>query len=218
MVTTPSRNFDAEVASGDRFEFGENTLELKRRYASADTNWKVARASALDADYVDSLGRFDVVYSWGVLHHTGDMWAALANVTRAVDADGRLFISIYNDQGARSSIWRAVKRLYNSLPEPARLPLVLAVMMPREAMTVARSVVRGRPMDYVCQWTNYKSTRGMSRWHDLVDWVGGYPFEVAKPEQILDFLRPRGFELERMKTCGGGLGCNQFVFTRRAPA
>ena len=52
----------------------------------------------------------------------------------------------------------------------------------------------------------------MSRWHDLVDWVGGYPFEVARPEEILDFVRPRGFELERLTTCGGGLGCNQFVF------
>jgi len=91
-------------------------------------------------------------------------------------------------------------------------------MMPREALTAAKSVVRGRPLDYVRGWTNYKGTRGMSRWHDLVDWVGGYPFEVAQPEQILDFLRPRGFELERMKTCGGGLGCNQFVFTRRPPA
>jgi 2-polyprenyl-6-hydroxyphenyl methylase/3-demethylubiquinone-9 3-methyltransferase len=115
-------------------------------------------------------------------------------------------------------MWRAVKRLYNTLPASARLPFVLAVMVPRELLTLAKSVGRGRPMDYVRGWTSYKSSRGMSRWHDLVDWVGGYPFEVAKPEEILDFLRPRGFELERMKTCGGGLGCNQFVFTRRAPA
>lgn len=286
MVTTKSSpGFDAEVASGDRFEFGENwirfltvldderiieaqvslremlgredlaglsfvdvgsgsglfslsaaklgaervhsfdydpssvgcTQELKRRYAP-DSNWTVAQASALDADYVDSLGRFDVVYSWGVLHHTGDMWTALGNVTRAVADDGRLFISIYNDQGYRSTMWRGVKRLYNMLPQAARLPFVLAVMVPRELLTAAKCVVRGRPLEYVRGWTNYKSSRGMSRWHDLVDWVGGYPFEVAKPEEIFDFMRTRGFELERLKTCGGGLGCNQFVFTRGAPA
>jgi 2-polyprenyl-6-hydroxyphenyl methylase/3-demethylubiquinone-9 3-methyltransferase len=54
----------------------------------------------------------------------------------------------------------------------------------------------------------------MSRWHDLVDWVGGYPFEVAKPEQVFDFLKRRGFALEKLSTAGGGLGCNQFVFVR----
>ena len=52
----------------------------------------------------------------------------------------------------------------------------------------------------------------MSMAHDWRDWLGGYPFEVAKPEQIFDFLKARGFTLERLKTCGGGLGCNEFVF------
>jgi hypothetical protein len=54
----------------------------------------------------------------------------------------------------------------------------------------------------------------MSRWHDLIDWVGGYPFEVASPEQIFDFCRERGLSLKRLKTCGGGSGCNQFVFEK----
>jgi 2-polyprenyl-6-hydroxyphenyl methylase/3-demethylubiquinone-9 3-methyltransferase len=54
----------------------------------------------------------------------------------------------------------------------------------------------------------------MSRWHDLVDWVGGYPFEVAAPEFVFDFYRERGFSLIQMKTCGGGLGCNQFVLVK----
>ena len=285
MAATPSASFDAEVESGERFEFGENwsrflevldqdriaeaqsslqqmldrddlsgltfldlgsgsglfslaaahlgaqrvhsvdydpgsvacTRELKSRYGPPATDWTVAQGSALDAAYLHSLGGFDIVYSWGVLHHTGDMWSALGNAAQAVADHGRLFISIYNDQGARSALWRAVKRLYNRLPQAARLPFVFAVMVPREVLTAAKSVVRGRPLEYVRGWTNYKSTRGMSRWHDLVDWVGGYPFEVAKPEEILDFLRPRGFDLERMKTCGGGLGCNQFVFKRTAP-
>ena len=54
----------------------------------------------------------------------------------------------------------------------------------------------------------------MSRWHDMVDWVGGLPFEVAKPEMIFDFYHDRGFALDRLRTCAGGLGCNQFVFTK----
>ena len=57
-------------------------------------------------------------------------------------------------------------------------------------------------------------TRGMSARHDLVDWVGGYPFEVAKPEQVFCHVRPLGFELRHLKTCGAGLGCNEYVFER----
>ena len=59
-----------------------------------------------------------------------------------------------------------------------------------------------------------QSLRGMSYWHDLIDWIGGFPFEVAQPEQVFEFMRVRGFRLERLKTCGGGLGCNEFVFNR----
>jgi hypothetical protein len=56
----------------------------------------------------------------------------------------------------------------------------------------------------------------MSRWHDLVDWCGGYPFEVARPEVVFDFYLGRGFALQKLFTCGGGLGCNQFVFQKAA--
>jgi 2-polyprenyl-6-hydroxyphenyl methylase/3-demethylubiquinone-9 3-methyltransferase len=55
----------------------------------------------------------------------------------------------------------------------------------------------------------------MSRLHDWIDWVGGYPFEVAKPEEVFSFYAERGFELENLRTCGGGMGCNEFVFQKR---
>lgn len=193
------------------------TQELRRRYAPA-VDWTVEQASALDAEYVRSLGDFDIVYSWGVLHHTGDMWTALENTIAPVADGGQLFISIYNDQGPRSHFWRAVKRLYNMLPAPLRFPFTLLVMVPREGLSMLKAVALGRPHAYVRGWTDYKRSRGMSRWHDLVDWVGGYPFEVAAPEEIFDFARKRGFTLDRLTTCGGGLGCNQYVFVRSAGA
>ncbi|MFL5828643.1 MAG: class I SAM-dependent methyltransferase [Solirubrobacteraceae bacterium] len=190
------------------------TEELRRRYSPVGVTWTIDRGSVLDSDYLASLGTFDVVYSWGVLHHTGNMWAAIDNVAGLVGQGGLLFISIYNDQGRRSRMWRRIKRVYNELPESARKPYVVAVMAPREALSAALLTVRGRPRDYVRAWTDYKLRRGMSRWHDLVDWVGGYPFEVAAPEAVFDRLHARGFNLERLKTCGGGIGCNQFVFAR----
>ena len=60
--------------------------------------------------------------------------------------------------------------------------------------------------------------RAMDPWRNVVDWVGGYPFEVAKPDEIFEFYRQRGFELQRLKTCAGGHGCNEFVFVRSPPA
>jgi SAM-dependent methyltransferase len=191
-------------------------LELRRRHDRGDVEWTVERGDVLDEGYVAALGTFDVVYSWGVLHHTGAMRRALETVEQAVAPGGRLFIAIYNDQRLLSRYWTRVKRGFNRLPEPLRVPYAVAVMAPREAASLAVQTARGRPQDYVRSWTRYKAARGMSRWHDLLDWVGGYPFEVAKPEEILDLYRARGLTLERLKTCGGGLGCNEFVFRRAA--
>lgn len=191
------------------------TQEMRRRFAPDSDAWTVERGSVLDGDYVRSLGTFDVVYSWGVLHHTGDMWTAIDHAIGAVAPGGRLFIAIYNDQGLRSRVWRAIKRTYNRLPESLRLPYTVAVMGPRELLSLAAQTALGRPGDYVRGWTHYKSTRGMSRWHDIVDWVGGYPFEVATPDEIFDAVTRKGFTLERLIT-RQGLGCNEFVFRNDA--
>src|SRR5438270_3479135 len=45
---------------------------LKDRFFSSATNWTIEQGSALDVEYLKRLGEFDVVYSWGVLHHTDD--------------------------------------------------------------------------------------------------------------------------------------------------
>ena len=189
-------------------------LELRRRYGREDVEWTVEQGDVLDERYVTGLGTADVVYSWGVLHHTGDLWRALRAIDQAVAPDGRLFIAIYNHQRLASRYWTLVKRLSNALPPGARAPYAVAVMAPRELASFAIRTLCGRPQDYVRSWTRYKTTRGMSRWHDLLDWVGGYPFEVSKPEQVFELYRDRGFELERLRTCGGGLGCNEFVLRR----
>jgi 2-polyprenyl-6-hydroxyphenyl methylase/3-demethylubiquinone-9 3-methyltransferase len=93
------------------------------------------------------------------------------------------------------------------------VPYAIAVMLPREALAAGWALARGRPGAYLGTWVGDRG-RGMSRWHDLLDWVGGYPFEVARPEEVFERLRGAGFTLAYLKTCGGGLGCNEFVFTR----
>jgi 2-polyprenyl-6-hydroxyphenyl methylase/3-demethylubiquinone-9 3-methyltransferase len=192
------------------------TTELRRRFFNGDAGWVVQEGSALDEDYIRSLGLFDVVYSWGVLHHTGDMWRALANAALPVANGGKLFVAIYNDTGSQSARWKWIKRTYNRLPRFLRSPFALAMMAPEEGKAMLRALVLLRPFEYVRLWTRYDENRGMNRWHDIIDWVGGHPYEVAKPEEIFDFYRARGFDLTKMKCGGVGLGCNEFVFEKRA--
>jgi 2-polyprenyl-6-hydroxyphenyl methylase/3-demethylubiquinone-9 3-methyltransferase len=194
------------------------TAELKRRYFPDDPRWIVEHGSALDAAYLASLGEFDVVYSWGVLHHTGDQWRAIELVQARVAPGGRLFIALYNDQGFASRYWTFIKRTSNRLPRSLQPAFAVAVWTPREALTAGYFLARLRLKAYVEMWTASQRVRGMSRWHDLLDWVGGWPFEVSTPDEIFAYLKARGFVLRQLKTCGGGLGCNEFVFVRQIQA
>lgn len=190
------------------------TAELRRRYFRDDPLWRVDEGSALDQDYLQSLGSFDVVYSWGVLHHTGRMWEALENVHALVAEGGKLFIAIYNDTGSQSERWKAIKRTYNRLPGPLKPPFTILMMAPGELKAIVRSLLTLSVGSYIRSWTQYDSSRGMNRWHDMVDWVGGYPYEVATPDEIFDFYRARGFVLIKLLCGGVGLGCNEFVFQK----
>ena len=183
--------------------------ELKRRYFPQSQKWEIKQGSVLDVELLDSLGTWDIVYSWGVLHHTGAMWQALANVIPRVAPGGQLFVSIYNDQGRMSRFWKAIKKLYNR--NFIFRWLICAVFVPYFCLKglVADLLRRRNPL---ARYRN--SVRGMSPIYDAFDWLGGYPFEVARPEEIFDFYRRQGFQLQRLKTSGGDLGCNEFVFTK----
>ncbi len=189
------------------------TGELKRRYFPDDPDWHMEQGSALDVDYLKSLGQWDVVYSWGVLHHTGNMSQALTNVSNLVCDGGNLFIAIYNDQGRASGFWLRVKKTYNRLPNGFRWLILWPAAIRLWGPTTIRDLFAGRPFH---TWRNYSkgSLRGMSPWRDIEDWVGGFPFEVATPERIFRYYRDRGFRLEELKTCAGGHGCNEFVFRK----
>jgi 2-polyprenyl-6-hydroxyphenyl methylase/3-demethylubiquinone-9 3-methyltransferase len=217
LFSLAARRLGAKVHSFDYDpQSVECTRQVRANFYCDDTNWKVESGSVLDEAYMRNLGQFDFVYSWGVLHHTGAMWKALEIISSTVAKDGTLYISIYNDQGGKSRRWLWIKKLYNRLPRGLRwlvwLPMLFRIWGPQ----MIKDVISGHTPLY--SWNNYKfkETRGMSAYRDLLDWVGGLPFEVAKPEDVFDFFYLRGFELERLKTCGGGLGCNEFVFTKKS--
>jgi 2-polyprenyl-6-hydroxyphenyl methylase/3-demethylubiquinone-9 3-methyltransferase len=157
-----------------------------------------------------SLECFDIVYSWGVLHHTGDLFKALNNIQIPVKKGGVLFIAIYNDQGFISKFWKKVKQFYCSSLS-GRI-LTSALFYPFFFLiSLAAGMVRFKnPIRY---FSDYKKRRGMSLLNDWKDWLGGYPFEVAKPEDIFSFFHKRGFQLQKMTTTNRN-GNNQFVFKK----
>ena len=135
------------------------------------------------------------------------MWLALENVTELVDIDGALFISLYNDQGWRSSFWHKVKKLYCS--SALGKLLVCSVFFPYFLFShIVISIITKQNTI-----SNYKKNRGMSIHHDWYDWLGGLPFEVAKVETVFHFYRKHGFDLINLTT-SNGLSVNQFVFSK----
>lgn len=180
------------------------TRELKRRYFPEAGHWTIEEGSILDQSYLISLNQWDIVYSWGVLHHTGNLWPALHNVVTLMASSALLCIAIYNDQQWKSEYWRRIKLLYNS----NRFLRWIIILFHIPYLIGGRFVVRflsGR----------LHLERGMSLWWDMLDWLGGYPFEVASPESVIDYFHRRNLELVSIKRVGKRHGCNEFVFKKK---
>lgn len=212
LFSLAARRLDASVVSFDFDPLSVAcTRELRRRYFPEDGRWRVEEGSVLDGSFVESLGEFDIVYSWGVLHHTGNLWKALENAASRVTPGGLLFIALYNDAGRASRFWKRVKKTYCS--GRAGRWLVTAVFVPYFFFGALRSSLRaGRNV-----FKAYKANRGMSLVHDWFDWLGGYPFEVSSATEVFRFCRDHGFTLQNLKTTNGG-GNNEFVFQRTGAA
>ena len=188
--------------------------QLKRRFA-AQSDWQICQGDVLDPVSMETLGQFDVVYSWGVLHHTGDMQAAIDAAARRVAMGGRFCLAIYNDQGGGSRRWLAIKTIYHRLPSVLRPAWVVAIAGLYEMkFAIARLASGKNPLPWA-DWRAKRDDRGMSVWRDWVDWIGGLPFEVATPEQIIVPQIDNGFDLINLTTVGSGWGCNEFTFIRR---
>ncbi len=200
-----------KVVSIDVDPFSVKCTEYLKQKAGNPGNWQVLHASILDQKFLAGLGKYDIAYAWGSLHHTGDMWQAIKNSANLV-ADGGMFqLAIYNKANGRwgSNFWLKMKKFYNQSPVFLRKILEYSYM----AKLMAYFISRGRNPAKIIR--DFKNKRGMSWKHDIIDWLGGYPYEFATAEEISSFMKKNfaEFSLANTKTTDG-LGNNQFVFKK----
>lgn len=165
-------------------------------------NWKVIQASILDRNFLKEIGKFDIVYSWGVLHHTGNMWGAIDNASNLVNKSGLFAIAIYN-RTLTSSFWLRFKRVYNLQKfDFIKKLMVLLVFIPRFLIRVLELKNPARV------------ERGMSLYYDAIDWAGGLPYEYGSFEEVASYVQKKGFELIKARRTKR-TGCNEFVFLKK---
>jgi SAM-dependent methyltransferase len=195
------------------FDYDKHSVATARKLhqmASAPPHWSIMQGSVLDDRFMADLPQTDIVYSWGVLHHTGQMWKAIENATGRLHSRSVFYIALYSSDvftDPPASYWLDVKRTYNRA-----------------------NILKKRWMDWRYAWNNsiredlrnrrnplitiraYKKSRGMSYWHDVRDWLGGYPMEFAGHRETEAFCRERGLELLHVRA---GEANTEYVFRPR---
>lgn len=183
---------------------------LLQRHAGQPDCWTVERGDVLDESYIDRLGKWSFVYSWGVLHHTGAMWQAIRNAQRCVEDGGLFFIALYSadaDFKPSKEFWLDVKQRYNQSSAWRKQLWVLWYIW-RFGMG---KDVRKLP-GVIKQIVTYRVKRGMNYFADVRDWLGGWPMEYAPDQAVVDLLEGDcGFTLVNIAT---GEACSEFLFRR----
>jgi 2-polyprenyl-6-hydroxyphenyl methylase/3-demethylubiquinone-9 3-methyltransferase len=180
------------------------TLSQWARY-NKPANWKVVEGSVLDKEFIQQFGKFDLVYSWGVLHHTGNMWQAINNALSLVNENGYLYITIYKDDNYQHSI--KTKENFNAASKLGKKIIIYREILKIMAKRAAR-------LKNPFTW-NQKIERGMNIYHDLVDWLGGLPYEAASEDEILQWSIANKLQLLRI-LCKGNYGsCNYYLFRKK---
>lgn len=194
------------LVSFDYDEYSVKASEFFHKKAGSPANWRLMQGSVLDDAFMQQLGKFDVVYSWGVLHHTGQMWKAIEKAATLVKTGGKFLFSLYV-KGPRYEYHLAIKREYNAgswlRKKWWELRYIIAWM--KELKRQGKNPLK----------LNQLRKRGMNVYYDIKDWLGGLPYEVASKEEVIDFLSPKGFELIKYEPAEEG-GCSTYLFVRGA--
>lgn len=204
------------VVSIDIDDFSlECATYLKKEFAP-QASWNIIKSSALDEKLLLSLGQFDIVYSWGVLHHTGDMYRAFNNAMSLVRPSGLLFLAIYNkfsiSDGIMQSIfvgtsnfWLKIKYLYNKGGFSTKKIIIVLYYIYYLLISI---LTLNNPFK-----RNKKLRRAMDFHINVIDWLGGYPYEYATSDELIKYFAKSGFFCVNIQSART-LGCHQILFRR----
>ena len=193
------------------FDYDPNSVAAARflwEKAGSPPNWTIAQGDALDENYIASLGKWNFVYSWGVLHHTGDMWRAVRNAFSTVADGGLFYLALYSkDVQPEADMWLRIKKEYVSGGWLNRR---------RREWWYVWNYMIGRDFsrlpEFFRRMSEHKKNRGMELMTDIRDWLGGWPMEFAGDQETVDLLEKEGgFRLINVAT---GEACTEFLFER----
>jgi 2-polyprenyl-6-hydroxyphenyl methylase/3-demethylubiquinone-9 3-methyltransferase len=212
VFSAAALNLGANVKA---FDYDINSVETSKKiiaaFAKGKTNWEVSRGDILTPDHNQDISQSDYIYAWGVLHHTGDMKLAIETIASNASIGTRWVIAIYNDLGKKSVTWTKLKKLYVRVILLRPFLLVYAYCRFWAKQQINSLIHFRNPFT---SWRDYTiDSRGMSAWYDLIDWAGGYPFEVATPDWIVAKIEPFGWEIQEIWR-NNAVGNNEFLFIK----
>jgi 2-polyprenyl-6-hydroxyphenyl methylase/3-demethylubiquinone-9 3-methyltransferase len=206
----------AKIFSFDYDENSVSSCQSLHQMAGSPSHWTVCQGSVLDTKFLSTLPPADIVYSWGVLHHTGRMWQAVRNAAGLMKPGGLFYLALYNkverftvdSQGrlGTSAFWQWEKKMYNNLP------LFLQRIVDYGALLSVWGVLLLRFKNPLSYSRSYYQKRGMNLLTDIRDWLGGYPYEFASVEEVTRFCAQElKLTLKNVKKTDG-FGNNEFLF------
>ena len=194
------------------FDYDCDSVETTKKiheHAGSPSNWTVEQGSVLDQSFMEKFPKSDIVYSWGVLHHTGDMWTAVRNAAIPLKPDGLFYIALYSSDNyvePPPEYWLKIKRRYNRAGAFGRRRMELQYAL---RFMVLPELKAGRnPFEVMRKY----GMRGMTYWTDVKDWLGGYPMDFAGLQETQAFCNDElGLDLVNVLT---GEGCTEYLFCR----
>lgn len=216
LFSLAARRMGASVAS---FDFDPSsvwcTSQLRDRFFPSDNQWTVAEGSVLDPAFMKTLPEADIVYSWGVLHHTGRMYDAIRSASEKVKPGGLFYIALYR-KTVFCDLWKIEKRLYSGASETVR-DSIRRIWIGKTRLAC---MLKGKDFDSLVANYGGSDGRGMDYYRDVDDWLGGYPYESITPRECRDFFSELGFSLVKENIDVEGVsyalssGCDEWVFRR----